>query len=52
MGAVKTRQEPEKLDLRVLPHAERDQLPAWEQIEIGRYQPRRIRGSFPGRELG
>jgi formylmethanofuran dehydrogenase subunit D len=27
-------------------------VPAWEQIETGRYMPRRIRGSFPGRELG
>lgn len=27
-------------------------IPAWEQIEAGRYMPRRIRGSFPGRELG
>ncbi len=27
-------------------------LPAWEQIENGRYMPRRIRGSFRGRELG
>ena len=26
--------------------------PAWEEIEAGRYMPRRIRGSFPGRELG
>jgi hypothetical protein len=26
--------------------------PAWEQVEAGRYMPRRIRGSFPGRELG
>ena len=25
---------------------------AWEMIEAGRYQPRRVRGSFPGRELG
>ena len=25
---------------------------AWELIEEGRYRPRRIRGSFPGRELG
>jgi hypothetical protein len=26
--------------------------PAWEQIEAGRYRPRRIRGSCRGRELG
>ena len=26
--------------------------PAWEEIEPGRYMPRRTRGSFPGRELG
>jgi hypothetical protein len=24
----------------------------WELIDVGRYQPRRIRGSFRGRELG
>jgi hypothetical protein len=28
------------------------EVSAWEQIEAGRYMPRRIRGSFPGRELG
>lgn len=27
-------------------------VPAWEEIEAGRYMPRRTRGSFPGRELG
>ena len=27
-------------------------VPAWEQIEPGRYMPRRIRGSFRGRVLG
>jgi hypothetical protein len=27
-------------------------VPAWEEIEPGRYMPRRTRGSFPGRELG
>ena len=26
--------------------------PAWELVEAGRYRPLRIRGSFPGRELG
>ena len=32
--------------------AEGEQVPAWEMIELGRYRPRRIRGSFRGRELG
>lgn len=26
--------------------------PAWEEIEPGRYMPRRVRGSFRGRALG
>ena len=26
--------------------------PPWEMIEPGRYRPRRIRGSYRGRELG
>ncbi len=26
--------------------------PPWQLIEAGRYMPRRIRGSFRGRELG
>jgi hypothetical protein len=29
-----------------------DPCPPWEQIENGRYMPRRIRGSCRGRELG
>jgi len=29
-----------------------ESIPAWEQIEAGRYMPRRIRGSFRGRNLG
>jgi hypothetical protein len=31
---------------------EDDTAPAWEEIEKGRYMPRRIRGSCLGRELG
>jgi hypothetical protein len=27
-------------------------VPAWEQIEAGRYMPRRIKGSCKGRALG
>jgi hypothetical protein len=34
-----------------LPNAA-DDVPAWELVEPGRYMPRRIRGSFRGRELG
>lgn len=33
------------------PSDEIDTAP-WELLENGRYMPRRIRGSFPGRELG
>jgi hypothetical protein len=29
-----------------------DAAPAWELLEAGRYRPRRIRGSYRGRELG
>ncbi len=29
-----------------------ENLPPWELLETGRYMPRRIRGSFRGRELG
>lgn len=29
-----------------------ERIPAWERLEAGRYMPRRIRGSFRGRELG
>ena len=36
----------------LLDEAPSSQPPAWEQIEIGRYKPRRIRGSFRGGELG
>jgi hypothetical protein len=32
--------------------ADAKEAPAWELIDAGRYRPRRIRGSFRGRELG
>ncbi len=31
---------------------ESESIPAWELVDTGRYMPRRIRGSFRGRELG
>jgi hypothetical protein len=34
------------------PEPEAISPPPWEMIEKGRYQPRRIRGSCVGRELG
>jgi len=34
------------------PDAAEDIGPAWEEIEPGRYMPRRVRGSFRGRALG
>jgi hypothetical protein len=46
----------EEVDLERGPHfAEIDdpeKLKAWEEIDIGRYMPRRIRGSNRGRALG
>jgi hypothetical protein len=35
-----------------LPPADGEAVPAWEQIEPGRFMPRRIRGSFRGGKLG
>ena len=29
-----------------------EEVNAWEEVEAGRYMPRRIRGSFKGRALG
>jgi hypothetical protein len=34
------------------PTADAATPPPWEEIEAGRYQPRRIRGSCRGRALG
>lgn len=35
-----------------LPQDPGERPQAWELIDIGRYRPRRIRGSLLGRELG
>jgi hypothetical protein len=32
--------------------AETGEVPAWEEIDTGRYMPRRIKGSCKGRALG
>ena len=56
MGAVRSRGDAAERDRALAPpvhgETEAEQPPAWEEIEIGRYMPRRIRGSFRGRELG
>jgi hypothetical protein len=44
--------EPERADAPEQPTAAEPAASPWEMIETGRYMPRRIRGSFPGRELG
>jgi len=48
MNAKKSRSMFHKSDL----PEEEENIPAWELIDTGRYMPRRIRGSFRGRELG
>ena len=42
----------EKTSSRRSPPEAAENTPAWELVEAGRYMPRRIRGSFRGRELG
>jgi len=44
-------QHPKIWSLRLL-DPDVEHVPAWEQLEAGRYMPRRIRGSYRGRELG
>jgi len=48
--------KPNAADLDKGPHFADDAGPgqeqAWEEIDVGRYMPRRIRGSFRGRALG
>jgi hypothetical protein len=54
MEARQPRQEHERLDeaLHFVDQGELDEAPAWEQVEEGRFMPRRIRGSYRGRALG
>ena len=35
-----------------LVESETSEGPAWEEVDTGRFMPRRIRGSFKGRALG
>jgi hypothetical protein len=49
MGTDKTRGQPEEIPVL---EAAAQNAPAWELVGAGRYMPRRIRGSFRGRELG
>jgi hypothetical protein len=44
-----TREHQQAVSFGILPE---ENVPAWAMIEAGRYQPRRIKGSFRGRELG
>ena len=55
MAAAKSRKKAAKREATVTPAVApevKKQTPAWELIEAGRYMPRRIRGSYLGRELG
>jgi hypothetical protein len=40
------------IDLSVANVPQAEDPPPWEMIEAGRFRPRRIRGSYRGRELG
>jgi hypothetical protein len=56
MSVANSRGDGIEREIDSLPHvpgeAETGEFQAWEQIDNGRYMPRRIRGSFRGRELG
>jgi hypothetical protein len=55
MSAARSRENPRNRKASIpqkAPEPEGATPPAWELIENGRYMPRRIRGSFRGRELG
>jgi hypothetical protein len=56
MSARQSHRETGQLNVAPVPQflgeAGAEQSVAWEQVEHGRYMPRRVRGSFRGRELG
>lgn len=56
MKSTRSGKSSEELDaLFVMPvpgEPEPGDAPAWEEIDTGRFMPRRIRGSFRGGELG
>jgi hypothetical protein len=53
IGAAQAPGQPEEFPVprSLQESAEQDHV-AWEMVATGRYMPRRIRGSFRGRELG
>jgi hypothetical protein len=56
MGAAKLRSDAAEMDSGLVPlvpgEVESEPVKAWELVDTGRYMPRRIRGSYRGRELG
>jgi hypothetical protein len=44
--------EAETAPVPLVPGVDPGETAPWEEIETGRYMPRRIRGSYHGRELG
>jgi hypothetical protein len=56
MSAEQPRERAEDLeqatDAQFTTEGQASDVPAWEQVDIGRYMPRRIKGSCKGRALG
>lgn len=51
-GAVSPQTQEARRIHSAAPQGAAQNAPAWEMVAAGRYMPRRIRGSFRGRELG